>query len=147
MIENGWTNIDRRGKFIDCPAGLLPDARRFEAGSLNTNGTFGLHAAIELLLEIGIDEIAPEVKRIASLLCDGLESIGYRVMTPRPIRSGIIGAIPPSVETNTLLRIHRTLEEKGIVCAPREGMLRFAPHFYNDEDEIQRVLDVLRRVD
>ena len=147
VIENGWTNIDRRGKFIDCPAGLLPDARRFEAGSLNTNGTFGLHAAIELLLEIGIDEIAPEVKRIASLLCDGLESIGYRVMTPRPIRSGIIGAIPPSVETNTLLRIHRTLEEKGIVCAPREGMLRFAPHFYNDEDEIQRVLDVLRRVD
>src|ERR1051326_6795563 len=45
VIEHGWTNIERRGKFIDCPDDLLPDARRFEAGSLNTNGNYRLRAA------------------------------------------------------------------------------------------------------
>jgi cysteine desulfurase/selenocysteine lyase len=143
VIENGWMNIERRGKFINCSTDLRPDSRRFEAGSLNTNGIYGLHAALELLHEIGIDPIATELTRIAGILADKLEAIGYRLGTPRPIRSGIVAAIPPAVETNTLLRLHRRLEENGIVCAPREGMLRFAPHFYNDESEVDRVIEVL----
>lgn len=147
VIEHGWTNIERRGRFLDCPTDLQPDSRRFEAGSLNTNGIFGAHAAMDLLLEIGIDTIATEVKRIAGLLADKLESIGYRLGTPRPVSSGIVGAVPPVVETNTLLRLHRRLEEAGVVCAPREGMLRFAPHFYNDESDVDRVIDVLRMVE
>lgn len=144
VLENGWTNIQRGGRFINCGTDLMPDSRRFEAGSLNTNGVHGARAAIDLLLEIGIEEIATEVRRIATLLGEKLLKIGYRVASPLPIASGIVAAIPPSVETNTLLHIHRTLEENKIVCAPREGMLRFAPHFYNDESEVDRVIDVLR---
>jgi selenocysteine lyase/cysteine desulfurase len=142
VVENGWTNINRHGHFLECEVDLLPDARRFEAGSLNTNGIYGARAAIDLLLEIGIDAIASEVVRLSSRLADGLERIGWRVASPRPIASGIIGAIPPGVEPS-LLRIHRTLEENGIVCAPREGMLRFSPHFYNDDAEIDRVINCL----
>ena len=62
--------------------------------------------------------------------------------TGRP-PSGIIGAIPPGVEPS-LLRWHRKLEENGVVCAPREGMLRFSPHFYNDDAEVDRVIELLR---
>ncbi len=142
VIENGWTNIDRHGKFLECEVDLLPDGRRFEAGSLNTNGVYGLRAAIELLLEIGVEAIATEVIRVASRLGERLEEIGWPVVTPRPIRSGIIGAIPPGVEPS-LLRWHRMLEENGVVCAPREGMLRFSPHFYNDDAEVDRVINLL----
>ena len=142
VVESGWTNVQRGGRFLRCDLELMPDARRFEAGSLNTNGVHGLRAAIDLLLEVGLDEISKEVVRLASRLADRLEEIGWRVDTPRPIRSGIIGAIPPSVEPS-LLKWHRLLEEKGIVCAPREGMLRFAPHFYNEDSEIDRVIEVL----
>jgi selenocysteine lyase/cysteine desulfurase len=56
VLENGWTNIERQGKYIGCGVEWLPDSRRFEAGSLNTNGIYGLRAAIDLLLEIGIGE-------------------------------------------------------------------------------------------
>ncbi|MGZ5493973.1 MAG: aminotransferase class V-fold PLP-dependent enzyme [Thermoanaerobaculia bacterium] len=145
VLENGWTNIERRGRFINASTELLPDSRRFEAGSLNTNGIYGLRAAMELLEEIGPVEVSAEVKRIAGLLADRLEGIGYRLGTPRPIASGIVAAIPrPSAEPNTLLRLHRKLEENGVVCSPREGMLRFAPHFYNDEEDVERVISVLR---
>jgi selenocysteine lyase/cysteine desulfurase len=143
VLENGWTNIERRGKFIDCPIDLLPDARRFEAGSLNTCGIYGLRAAIDLLLEIGIADISDETTRIAALLAERLDGIGWRVASPRPIRSGIVGALPPSAEPS-LLKWHRLLEENGVVCAPREGMLRFSPHFYNVESEVDRVIGVLR---
>lgn len=145
VLENGWTNIERRGKFINASTDLLPDSRRFEAGSLNTNGIYGLRAAMELLEEIGPLEVSAEVKRIAGMLADRLEGIGYRLGTPRPIASGIVAAIPrPSAEPNTLLSLHRKLEENGVVCSPREGMLRFAPHFYNDEEDVERVIRVLR---
>jgi selenocysteine lyase/cysteine desulfurase len=164
VVESGWTNIDRKGKFIGCSTDLLPDARRFEAGSLNTNGIYGLHAAIGLLLEIGIDEISAEVLRLSARLAEGLESIGFCVgQAPSPvdpgedigedrrgrlsytIRSGIVGATPPNVETG-ILRLHRLLDEEKIITAPREGLLRFSPHFYNDDGEIDRVVEVLRRI-
>src|SRR5687767_13206427 len=58
VLEIGWTNIERQGKFIGTGTTLVADSRRFEAGSLNTNGIYGLRAALDLLLEIGIDEIA-----------------------------------------------------------------------------------------
>jgi len=51
-------------------------------------------------------------------------------------------ASPPGVE-RSLLKWHRMLEENGVVCAPREGMLRLSPHFYNDDAEIDRVINLL----
>lgn len=143
VIEYGWTNIERRGKFLNASTDLVGDARRFEAGSLNTNGIFGLRAAIDLILEVGIDAIAARLIEVATHLADSLERAGVRIGTPRPIASGIVGAIPALTETTTLLKIHRQLEEQGIICAPREGMLRFSPHFYNDENDVQRVAQAL----
>jgi selenocysteine lyase/cysteine desulfurase len=144
VLESGWTNFERKGKFIDCTLEMMPDARRFEAGSLPTVGVAGARAAIDLLLEVGVESINVEVVRLANLLADALDAAGCRVLSPRPIRSGIVGALPPAGE-RSLLWWHRQLEEKGIVCAPREGMLRFAPHFYNDEEEIARVIAALNQ--
>src|SRR5262249_32741508 len=135
--------IERKGKFINVGVDWLPDARRYEAGSPNTNGLHGARAAIELLLEIGIETIHAEAMKVANALADGLESIGWHVAASRHLGSPIVGATPPNVET-TILRWHRLLEEQGIVCAPREGLLRFSPHFYNTVDEAARVVDVLR---
>jgi selenocysteine lyase/cysteine desulfurase len=143
VVENGWTNIDRQGKFIGCPVDLLPDARRFEAGSLNTNGIYGLRAALELLLEIGIHLIADRAITVASTLAEALETVGWTVASPRPLRSAIVGATPPPGD-KSLLWWHRKLEEQSIVSAPREKMLRFSPHFYNDAAEVERVIDALR---
>ena len=145
-LESGWTNIDRKGRFIDCGLELLPNSRRYEAGSLNTNGVYGLRAAIELIHEIGIETIRDRALRIASTLADGLASIGFRVESPLPLQSAIVGATPPDVEKLSLLWWHRKLEEEGIVTAPREGLLRFSPHHYNDESEVARVVDVLKRL-
>jgi selenocysteine lyase/cysteine desulfurase len=139
VLESGWTNVQRGGRFIDCGTEWLPDARRFEAGSLNTNGIYGLRAALDLIQEIGVDTIAMRATRIATLLTGELLRLGWNVASPRPLKSPIVGATPPNVE-KSLLWWHRRLEENGIVTAPREGLLRFSPHFYNDESEVERVI-------
>lgn len=140
-LEHGWMNIDRRGRFLDCPMDLFDDGRKFEAGSLNTNGIYGLRASLSLMEEIGAEAIESEVIRLAARLADGFESKGFRLGTPRPIRSGIIAVYPPDVDSPlTAGQLHRRLEEAGVVCAAREGMLRFSPHFYNDDREIERVV-------
>ncbi|HEY5610297.1 MAG TPA: aminotransferase class V-fold PLP-dependent enzyme, partial [Thermoanaerobaculia bacterium] len=146
VLESGWMNIDRGGKFIGCPTELLEDGRRLEAGSLNTNGVYGLRAAISLIQSIGVDEIGAEVIRIAARLATRLEEIGCTVHTPRPIASGIVAATPPGVDSRRILEIHAALEERAILCAPREGMLRFSPHFYNDESDIERVIEAMRGI-
>ena len=143
VVEMGWTNIDRQQKFIGCGTELLPNARRFEAGSLNTNGIYGLRAAIDLIHEIGIEEISSRALEVTRLLTDGLRSIGCRVAGP--YASPILGVTPPSVE-KSLLWWHRRLEEEGIVCAPREGLLRFSPHFYNGQGEVEKVVAVMREL-
>jgi selenocysteine lyase/cysteine desulfurase len=145
VMEYGWFNLRKRPSFLELTTDLLEDGRRFEAGSINTTGVYGLRASLDLLEEIGHEEIAAEVVRMATHLADRLESIGYRLGTPRPIRSGIIGVTPPFAEPG-LLKIHRELEEQGIICSPREGMLRFAPHFYNDESDVERVVEALERI-
>ncbi len=142
VVEMGWTNIERHGKFIGCGVDLVPGSRRFEAGSLNTNGIYGLHAAIELLLEIGIDQIETEVLRLSARLGNALRGIGFEV---EETRSGIVGATPPNVEMS-ITRLHRLLDEERVITAPREGLLRFSPHVYNDDEEIDRVVEVLRRI-
>jgi selenocysteine lyase/cysteine desulfurase len=121
----------------------MPDSRRFEAGSLNTTGIFGLRAALELQEEIGREVIAAEVVRIATDLSERLESAGLEVRSPRPIGSGIVAVAPRSVEASTIIDLHRFLEASGVICSPREGTLRFSPHFYNTEEENQRVADLL----
>lgn len=145
VLENGWTNINRKkGSFLFAPTDLLPDARRFEGGSLNTNGIYGLRSAIDLLLEIGIEEIGREVVRLANALAERLKAIGFRVGSPRPIAAGIVGATPPVVDMKELIRLHSELDRQGIICAPREGMLRFSPHFYNEDEDLDRVAAALR---
>jgi selenocysteine lyase/cysteine desulfurase len=143
VVESGWMNIQRQGTFLGADPVWRSDARRFEAGSLNTNGVYGLRAALDLLLEIGVDTIAEHALAVATLLAGGLEALGWTVALRAPLRSPIVGATPPSVEPS-LLWWHRKLEEAGIVTAPREGMLRFSPHFYNDATDVERVLATVR---
>ena len=139
VLESGWTNVERQGKFIGCGVEWLPDSRRFEAGSPNTNGIYGLRAAIDLLLEAGIETVRDRALRVAARLSEELQARGWQAPL---LGSPIVGATPPNVE-KSVVWYHRQLEERGVVTAPREGLLRFSPHFYNDESDVERVIDAL----
>lgn len=158
VLESGWMNADRKGLMIGCSTELLRDGRRFEGGTLNTNGIYGATAAMELLREVGMAEIEAEVLRLARHLSSRLQEQGFEVRTPQPQRSGIVAVDPRGLNPTKLAKIggelnispsipiallHAYLEREGVICAPREGMLRLAPHFYNTEEELDEVVELL----
>ncbi|HUP65740.1 MAG TPA: aminotransferase class V-fold PLP-dependent enzyme [Thermoanaerobaculia bacterium] len=159
--EWGWMNVARGSRMIGCSIDPLPDGRRFEAGAINTAGVYGLRASIALLRHVGMDNVEREVIWATQTLAAALEDLGFVVRSPRPLRSGILACDPPQdvdvarlgqlagssgPDQDVVSLLHRWLEQSDVICSVREGMLRFSPHFYNDEEDIERVRDVLAEV-
>jgi len=122
---------------IYSPKPVKPGASRFEEGTKNYIGIYGLRESLRILLDAGRIEVAARVRALVQLLRQRLEEKGFEVMTPvDPERSaGIIAASRPNVDTPALFA---RLKEQGFICSLRENRLRIAPHFYNTGEEIER---------
>ena len=54
-VEFGWTNVAGYNDYGARDMALRADAGRYECGTLNTIGCFGLRASMEFLLEVGTE--------------------------------------------------------------------------------------------
>lgn len=141
-VEFGWTNPANYADYSSRDMTLRPDAGRYECGTLNTVGCFGLRAALEFLLEIGIENIAQAVSATTGRLAHGLEAKGYELMVKRTSEngSGIVTFRHPGLDARQIVS---NLKRERILAAPRQGWVRMSPHFYIAPQEIDRVLEVL----
>jgi len=115
------------------------DASALEVGGVSIARHWALGAAVDLFLSIGIDAIEARVLSLSGRLADGLRAAGAPVLTPADDRhrSGTVSARRPDAEA-----WHARAMAAGIVHSPRgPGTLRFSPHLYNTEADIDRVLD------
>lgn len=140
--EFGWTNVAGYNDYSSRDMTLRSDAGRYECGTLNTIGCYGLRASLELILEVGVERIAPAVQALADQLADGARRKGYALLGDRePENSaGIISIHKPGIDSR---KVVHDLKQHGIVAAPRQGWVRLSPHFYISPEEIDRVIDVL----
>ena len=140
-VEFGYTNAVQNDYSVRDMT-LRPDAARYEPGTLNTIGIFGLRAAVEFLLDVGVAGIAEQVHCIAGRLATGVQAKGYEVMGSRTPESGsgIVSFRKPGTEVRSLFE---RLKEQGIVVAPRSGWIRASPHFYISPDDIDRFLEIV----
>ena len=128
---------------------FVPTAQRYEPGVLNVAGVYGMVAAIALLSEVGMDVVAARLLELKAHLVGALEPLGFHVIGPRS------GANASSITTFRhehagSAKLYTALEEAGVIASLRHDRagrdyLRFSPHFYNTEEEIDRAVDVLRR--
>ena len=126
---------------------FMPTAQRYEPGVLNVPGIYGMRAGIEMFLRIGMDRIAARILELTAHLVAGLRERGYEIHSPAegPTASGITTfRHPERSATDT----HAQLDRAGVVCSlrnDREGRdyLRFSPHFYNTEAELDSALALL----
>ena len=138
----GWRSVTDNHDYDRYHTELQPGAGRFEEGTPNTPGIFALGAAIDLLLELGVEAIAQRVLALTDRLVAGLEARGAHLLSPRGPgeASGIVsfqlGSEPPD-------RTAARLRAQGVFVVVRRGGVRASPHFYNDEAEIDRLLDAL----
>jgi selenocysteine lyase/cysteine desulfurase len=141
-VEFGWTNVAGYNDYASRDMALRQDAGRYECGTLNTIGCFGLRASIELLLEVGLGKIAPLVQNLGDLIADGVVNKGYELLGTRTPEtgSGIVSFRKPGIEATEIVR---KLSAAGISAAPRAGWVRTSPHFYIPPSDIDRMLEEL----
>ena len=136
----GWWNIKHARGYLVYDLDFYGSARRYEPGTLATANIAGLAAAIDLLSEAGPDAIRARILEVCETLKRGLTERGWRIASPEPLCSGILAAVPPKADSRV---VAKQLEERGIITAPREGAVRFSPHFSNDAAEVARILETL----
>jgi cysteine desulfurase/selenocysteine lyase len=141
-VEFGWTNVAAYADYASRDMTLRPDAGRYECGTLNTIGIFGLKASIEFLNKTGLEEISSAVDSLAAQLAAGVVRKGYELSTARTQEngSGIVSFRKEGVDSRLVVK---RLREEGIITAPRQGWVRASPHFYISPGEIERMLDLI----
>jgi selenocysteine lyase/cysteine desulfurase len=137
----GWRSVADNHDFDTYQTELQASAVRYEEGTPNTGGIFALGAAIDLILELGVDAIAERVLALTDGLVEALRERGATVVSPRGAEaSGIVafrwGDEPPR---RTVAR----LRAKKMCLAARRGAVRASPHFYNEPDEIAALVEAL----
>lgn len=101
----------------------------------------GVLFIIELLLEAGIEEIKERIFQLNDQVIDGLRRRRLEIISPIGYheRSGIL-SFKPNGEPKALF-IH--LGKNGVVVSERNNLIRVSPHFYNNEEDIQKFFTAL----
>lgn len=122
-------------------------ARRYDSfGTANFFNYLPWIASLELIAEWGLKAIQQRDQHLVGYVVAGLQALGMEVWSPYdgPERSTLVFASHPDPERNKALFQH--LRDTGIDVALRRGALRVSPHFFNQEADLDRLLQCLKAV-
>ncbi len=119
------------------------NARRFTAGTPPIPSLFAAAAGLELLQEIGLDNVWTHTAKLTRQIRSELESMGANVVTsPSSSHQGVMIAF--KAHSEQLLVSH--LEDKGVTVSSRGGNVRISPHFYNNASDIEKLMHEMNEV-
>jgi selenocysteine lyase/cysteine desulfurase len=141
----GPESVVRNREYVDYDLTFKPDAHRFEEAAPNYPGILGMGAAVNLLLRCGALAVEEAVLRLADRLRDELPTRGYELVAKPSApseRSGIVSFRHPRMVPAEL---HTRLREAGVIISLRGDFLRASPHYYNSDEDLNRLLEALPR--
>lgn len=138
----GWNSVVHAHDFSRIELSLKPSAERYEGGSQNMVGLIALRTSMELLSRLGASAISQRIFETTDLACERLGQIGAVIHSDRsPARkSGIVVFDLPG---HDLVSARQECLRSRVVLSFRGGLLRISPHAYNDESDIERLVEAL----
>jgi cysteine desulfurase/selenocysteine lyase len=141
----GWLSVRGAEDFshmLEYDLTYADDARRFEVATIPYQDMVGMDSSLELLYEIGLESVAARIHSLAGRLVEGISTIPtLSLLTPRDAnrRAGIV-----SFKVKDAEAISARLNDNDVSHSIRGGgVIRLAPHIYNTEQQIDRVLALL----
>lgn len=131
--------------------------RRYEPGTLNMPGIVSMAAALAQLDALGGEAVSPRLLALRAQLIEGVTPLGFRVYGSAadevdPLPAGARSAIVSFVARRPvdLRPVVQALADEGIIVSLRRDragtdILRLSPHAYISDDDIARVVHVLRK--
>jgi selenocysteine lyase/cysteine desulfurase len=142
----GWRSTREALNFDQAKLELRDDAAKFEEGNLPYALIEGMGAAVDLLLEVGVDAVWARIRALGDRLVDQLRAGGHAIDSPTgddPARSGTIAF--RSANGRDPVDLVARAAAAGVMVSARRGRVRVSPHFYNTPDELDRLVDILPR--
>ena len=147
----GWLSHDDPVSFLtEGREGLLRYDRPlrtradvFEASSSASASFAAMGAAVDTLLELGVEPVYAHVTAWCDRLEPELRARGFEVLRAREGsgRSGILSARPPArVDAR---RLRDALAAAGVAVAIPDGLVRFSPHWPSSLSEVDVVAEAL----
>ena len=136
----GWHSVVH--DFDHIALDFKPSAARFEGGSENMAGFIGLGASLELLSGLGVENVARRILAVTDMACEKLTAAGATIASVREgdHRSGIVSFAWPG----DMAQMRTKLAGQNVALSYRGGRLRISPHAYNDEQDIDRLVEALQ---
>jgi cysteine desulfurase / selenocysteine lyase len=142
----GWLSVETPWDLFNYEQGLNPTARRYELGGLNVTGIYGLNKSLDPFLEIGTDHIHDHLLHLTDLIEQHMAPSGLRRFTTHDAqyRSGILSYdLPETIDGDEFVN---ELKNHYVTVSHRAGKLRFSPHFYNNDDDIERAIEIILEI-
>jgi cysteine desulfurase/selenocysteine lyase len=126
----------------------IPD--KFQTGFRNYVGFVGLEASINYMLQFGLNNIRSKIMKLSNQMREELSKISGITLFGPEDQSKRTSIVSFSIDGQEPQKIVELLEKKKIVIAVREivdkKILRASPHFFNSGEEIQKVVDEIRKL-
>ncbi len=120
-----------------------PSARRFEAGTPPVVNCYASEAGLKVLLGVGTPAIDRRVRALTRRCMDRLQEIGWPSITPAvDERRGAMVCIPSRASG----QLSQELMKRNIVTSNRDANLRVCLHFYNNDEDVDVLVEALREL-
>jgi selenocysteine lyase/cysteine desulfurase len=136
----GWFAQSNPFAFDPQHIDLSPTARRFESGSPSVPNVYAAMPGFQMLQEIGMENVATHIRTLTQSLLNSALDMGIRVKTPSDSAGPLV--VLQSSDANLLVQ---KLAESDIIASSRHDGLRLAFHVYNTLDDVNAVMEVLRK--
>jgi kynureninase len=118
-----------------------PTARRFETGTHPAPAAFIAHGGLEIITEVTPERIRERQGGLTDYVMERAEAAGLEVRTPRD-RSRRGGVVNVAVGEQAG-KIAEALYERDVCVDHRGDGIRVSPHFFNTEEDVDRLFDTL----
>ena len=138
--QTGWfaqENINAMLIHDNIPAST---ARRFEQGTPSVPNLYAVEAGLQFILEVGVKNIRSHVAALNERLKEGVIKIGGKLMSP--LNPDHHGAMITVASTDEYTLVDR-LAQGNIIASCRDSNLRISAHFYNNNADIDAIIEAL----
>ncbi len=145
-VPVGWNSVRASHQFSHAAFDIRPAAARYEIGSQTMVGMRALRQSLGLFLQVrkvhGDAAIANRILELTGKLIAGLRRFGATIAAAAKDmhRSGIVTFSIPQLEPSIIRRIAL---ERNVVVSCRGIGVRASVHAYNNDADIQRLLDAV----
>lgn len=135
----GWLSVEHPFEMRNDEFRPLHDAAaRVELGCPHFAGIFSLGASVDLIAETGIANIEARVLELNRLLTSRLTEHGWKVLSP--LQNENARSAETLVQVENPGELVRRLFRRGVVVTEKPQGVRVATHFFNNADDIERLI-------